>query len=306
MKTSNAKLWGLSQQYPPLPSAWNSLGFCLRRILNSPFLTRPNPVRRIAPLHDSPLNGSLPDSPRGLQPELQSTDYRPPSLQPCKPMAPSSTAVDRPAARPNRSLDELSNTITHGLGFLLSLGAIVFFWRATSSQPLGMRISCLVFATSMAIVYLFSTLSHAVQSPRLRSRMRAWDQGTIYLLIAGTYSPLIWIASPLGWTGIVMSLVWLAAGWGFYLKVIAKYRIEASSTVTYVLLGWLPAIVLFARTPTPSVLWMVAGGLSYTLGILFLIRSHRTWYTHSLWHLAVIGGSACHSVAVWHLLFNGF
>ncbi|MEZ6152891.1 MAG: hemolysin III family protein [Pirellulaceae bacterium] len=162
--------------------------------------------------------------------------------------------------------------------------------------------SCLVFATTMAIVYLCSTLSHALQSPRLRSRMRAWDQGTIYLLIAGTYTPFIWIASPIGWTSVVMSLVWLAAGWGFYLKVIAKYRIEASSTVTYVLLGWIPAIVLFARTPIPCVLWMVVGGLSYTLGILFLVRSHRTWYTHSLWHLAVIGGSACHSVAVWCLL----
>ncbi len=154
----------------------------------------------------------------------------------------------------------------------------------------------------MAIVYLCSSLSHAVQTPHLRSRMRAWDQGTIYLLIAGTYTPFIWLGSPLGWTAVVMSVVWLAACWGFYLKVVAKYRIEASSTVTYVLLGWVPAIVLFSRTPTVCILWMVAGGLSYTLGILFLIRSHRTWYTHSLWHLAVIGGSTCHSIAVWHLL----
>lgn len=154
----------------------------------------------------------------------------------------------------------------------------------------------------MAIVYLFSTLSHAVRSPRLRSRMRAWDQGTIYLLIAGTYSPFIWQGSPPGWTFVVMGAVWLAAAWGFYLKVVAKYRIEASSTVTYVLLGWIPAIVLFARTPTNCVLWMVAGGLSYTLGILFLIRSHHAWYTHSLWHLAVIGGSTCHFIAVWNLL----
>ena len=253
-------------------------------------------------MHDSPLNGSSPEPSRGPQPESPSADFRTAGLQPCKPTNPSSAAVARLAAGPTLSLDELSNTITHGLGFLLSLGAVVFFWQATSSQPLGLRISCLVFTTTMAMVYLCSTLSHALQSPRLRSRMRAWDQGTIYLLIAGTYTPFIWTASPVGWTGVVMSSVWLAAGWGFYLKVIAKYRIEASSTVTYVLLGWIPAIVLFARTPTSCVLWMVAGGLSYTLGILFLVRSHRNWYTHSLWHLAVIGGSTCHSIAVWNLL----
>lgn len=199
-------------------------------------------------------------------------------------------------------LAELANTITHGLGVLLSLAAGWFLWQHTADQALGLRICCLLFAATMTTVYIFSTLSHAVHAPRLRSRMRSWDQGTIYLLIAGTYSPFIWLASPPGWTGIVMSGVWLAAAWGFNLKVVAKYRIEASSTVTYVLLGWIPAVLLFARTPTVCVLWMLAGGVSYTFGILFLIRSHQAWYMHSLWHLAVIAGSACHFIAIWNLV----
>ena len=200
------------------------------------------------------------------------------------------------------SLAELSNAITHGLGFLLSLAAMLFFWSVTVDQPLGLRLSCLVFACSMATVYLFSTLSHAVHAPRWRSLMRAWDQGTIYLLIAGTYTPFIWRCSPPGWTTLLMLAVWGAAAWGFYLKVIARFKVEASSTITYLLLGWLPAIPLFARTPAVCVNWMVLGGLSYTLGIVFLIRSHHTWFTHSLWHFAVIVGSACHAFAIYQLL----
>lgn len=197
---------------------------------------------------------------------------------------------------------ELANTLTHGLGFILSLGAIAFFWYTTTGKSLGLRVNCLVFAISMAIVYLCSTLSHAVHNPQWRPRMRAWDQGTIYLLIAGTYSPFMWFGSPPGWTATIMTAVWMAAGWGFYLKVIAAYRINAVSTVTYVLLGWIPAMALFAGTPTICVVWMVAGGLSYTLGILFLIRSHRTWFTHSLWHVAVILGSLCHCIAIHELI----
>jgi hemolysin III len=99
-----------------------------------------------------------------------------------------------------------------------------------------------------------------------------------------------------------MSSVWLAAGLGFYSKVVARYRIEAISTLTYVLLGWLPALPLVTRTPTVCVTWMVLGGLSYTLGIVFLISSSRFWYAHALWHLAVMLGSLCHFIAINSLL----
>ncbi len=194
--------------------------------------------------------------------------------------------------------DERANALTHGLGFVMSLGAMVYFGFATKYQVLGLRVTCLVFAATLSIVYLCSTLSHAVLEPTWRHRMRAWDQGTIYLLIAGTYSPFVWQGSPSGWTVGIMCAVWLAAALGFYLKVVATYRIDTVSTVTYVLLGWLPAMLLFARTPTICITWMVLGGLSYTLGILFLIRSHHAWFTHALWHVAVLLGSLCHCIAI--------
>jgi hemolysin III len=198
--------------------------------------------------------------------------------------------------------DEIANAITHGIGFLLSLAALAFFWQVTSEHTTGLRIACIVFTLSMATVYLFSTLSHAIQEPRRRDRMRAWDQGTIYLLIAGTYTPFIWQASPTGWTSTILVTVWGAAGYGFFLKVLADYRINAVSTVTYLLLGWLPALVLFANTPTICSIWMLAGGVSYTLGILFLVRTDQVQYSHAAWHIMVILGSTCHCIAIYKLL----
>ena len=198
--------------------------------------------------------------------------------------------------------DEIANAITHGIGFLLSLVAILYFWVITDGQPTGLRIACFAFTLSMSTVYLFSTLSHAVQEPRRRDHMRAWDQGTIYLLIAGTYSPFIWHGSPPGWTIAVFLTVWGAAAYGFFLKVLAAYRVNAVSTVTYVLLGWLPALVLFAGTPIICSIWMVVGGLVYTSGILFLLRSDQVQYSHAVWHVMVILGSTCHCVAIYLLL----
>jgi hemolysin III len=195
--------------------------------------------------------------------------------------------------------DELANTITHGIGFLLSLVVGVYFWQLTqNSQMLGLRITCMIFSFTMATVYLFSTLSHWVQEPQRRVRMRAWDQGTIYLLIAGTYSPFIWQGSPKGTTWIILSMVWFAAALGFYSKVFSGYRLHGISTVTYVLLGWLPAIPLLARTPWVCFVWMTLGGVSYSLGILFLIRSERGQFIHAIWHIMVMLGSACHCLAI--------
>lgn len=198
--------------------------------------------------------------------------------------------------------DERANTVTHSLGFLLSIAAAFYLAGHESAGDVGMAAACTAFAVSMAAVYFFSTLSHAIHQPRLRHRMRAWDQGVIYSLIAGTYTPFIWACSPAGWRTPLLAAVWLAAAIGFYSKVLAAHRINAISTLTYVLLGWLPAIPLVPRTPTVCVLWMLAGGVAYTAGIFFLHLDNRYRYFHAMWHLMVIAGSACHFIAVDQLL----
>ena len=132
--------------------------------------------------------------------------------------------------------------------------------------------------------------------------MRAWDQGTIYLLIVGTYTPFIWQGSPTGYRTLLLVLVWTAGLAGFYSKVLAKHRINGISTVSYVLLGWLPAIPLFAHTPWICFGWMIGGGLCYSAGIFFLMRSHLFTYAHATWHIMVMLGSACHCYAIYLLL----
>jgi hemolysin III len=198
--------------------------------------------------------------------------------------------------------DERANTITHGVGFLLSLAACLYFAGLTSASELGLRVACWLFTISMAVVYLFSTLSHAVMQPSRREALRAWDQGTIYFLIAGTYSPFIWQGSPVGWRTVVFTGVWIAAIAGFVSKVALGHRINAISTATYILLGWIPAMILWKQTPLVCFQWMLFGGICYTGGIFFLKKSQQWRYSHAAWHIAVICGSACHSYAIWHLM----
>lgn len=198
--------------------------------------------------------------------------------------------------------DERANTATHGLGILLSMFAIYFFWQASREAEFGLRVACLLFTLSMMIVYIFSTLSHAVTSALQRSKLRSWDQGTIYLLIAGTYSPFIWEGTDGWFRGLLFGLVWGAAAVGFASKVISRYRINAVSTITYVLLGWLPAIPLVRTTPAVCFAWMIIGGCLYSGGIFFLIRSDRALYSHAAWHIMVMLGTASHAIAIAELL----
>lgn len=197
--------------------------------------------------------------------------------------------------------DERANILTHGCGFLLSIAAGAFLYQASGHTSLGLRISCLLFAVSLALVYLFSTLSHAVYEPRRRNRLRAWDQGTIYLLIVGTYTPFIWQGSQgsLRW-GLLIAC-WAAAAFGFFAKVHLTHRVNAVSTATYLALGWLPALALVSTTPRVCVQWMLIGGLCYSVGVLFLKLSRRVLFAHAAWHCMVIAGSACHVYAIWQL-----
>ncbi|XZE52444.1 PAQR family membrane homeostasis protein TrhA [Planctomycetaceae bacterium SH139] len=197
--------------------------------------------------------------------------------------------------------DERANAITHAIGFVASLLAGVALWFHPASPSFGQSVAASVFVVAMAGVYFCSTMSHVVYEPRRRHRWRAWDQGVIYTMIAGTYTPFIYSFSPEGWRVTILLLVWLAAAFGFSSKVLVRYRVSGISTVTYILLGWLPAIPLASRTPWECLAWMVAGGLAYTLGIIFLTRDKHVTYFHAMWHLMVMAGSAFHFIAVYRI-----
>jgi len=201
-----------------------------------------------------------------------------------------------------RADQEIANTVTHGAGFLLSVCGTVYVARMVSNVEIGLAASCLVYTTALMAVYAASTISHAVQRPRAKFLLRSWDQGIIYLLIAGTYTPFVWSGLGGNTRTIVLCLLWTAALTGFFSKVVRQHRVNDFSARGYIMLGWIPAVVLFSSVSRMCLLWMVAGGVSYTVGILFLTNDHRVRYFHAIWHLFVILASACHFYAIMALI----
>ncbi len=197
--------------------------------------------------------------------------------------------------------EELANTLTHGLGLLLSLvgvpGLIVMAARYGDAWHI---VSCSVYGTALILLYAASTIYHAVQSPRWKEILRVVDHACIYLLIAGTYTPFTLVLMRGGWGWTLFGLVWGFAVIGICFKLLWTGRFEVISTVTYVLMGWLALIAVYpivTEFPLGCILWILAGGSSYTIGVIFYALDEKP-YMHAIWHLFVLAGSACHYVAV--------
>lgn len=193
---------------------------------------------------------------------------------------------------------ERANTATHALGFTLSVLGTVYLAPQLRDVDQGTAIACAVYLISLLGVYGVSTLSHAIHQRKWRHRMRIWDQGSIYGLIAGTYTPFIWAFTPTPTREMLLSALWFAAILGFVSKVIVQIRVNSTTTYSYILLGWLPAMPLLRHVSGSCLLWMAAGGLTYSLGTLFLRLDDRHTYFHAVWHLLVILASAVHFGAI--------
>lgn len=161
-------------------------------------------------------------------------------------------------------------------------------------QAGGMTIACLVYIVATLGTYLFSTLSHIVRSQPLLNTMRAWDQAMIYAMIAGTYTPLTVKFADEPTRTLLLVAMWAGAGAGFVSKVTLRHRVNATGTVSYLLLGYLPAMVLASQVPAAIAGWMLAGGIVYTIGVVLLMNDAKMRYLHAGWHLMVILASAFH------------
>jgi hemolysin III len=204
--------------------------------------------------------------------------------------------------RPQSPGEEIANSISHGVGFLAALVALpVLIVGALRHGALDV-IGVVVFAGSAALLYLTSTLYHALAPNRAKRVLRILDHGAIYLLIAGTYTPFTLgvLRGPLGWT--LLALIWTLAVAGVILKAVGGIRYPRLSTAVYLAMGWLivaAARPLWALMPAWGLFWLVAGGLLYTAGVGFYAAS-RVRYSHFIWHLFVLGGTTCHFIAVLH------
>ncbi len=196
--------------------------------------------------------------------------------------------------------EELANSISHGAGLVASLAALPALVGAAADRGIASVVGASVFGAAMVLVYLTSTLYHAWPLSQVKRVFRTLDHSAIFLLIAGTYTPFTLGVLSGGWGWTLFGLVWSLALGGVVLQALGTARYRRLSTWLYLGMGWLIVIAiepLRRAMPGWGLFWLAAGGASYTLGVVFYV-ARRLRYAHFVWHLFVIGGTACHVVAV--------
>jgi len=204
--------------------------------------------------------------------------------------------------------EERASTLTHAFGAAAALIAGGILIALTARDGDGWQIaSAIVFALSMLMLYVASTLYHASHDPVAKARLKVFDHCAIYILIAGSYTPftLIGLRGTLGWS--LFAAIWALALAGVIFKLFYTGRFKVLSTLIYIAMGWL---IVLAIKPVMEALdgwtlgWLIAGGLCYTLGTFFYHRESIR-FSHAIWHLFCIAGTACHFVAVMSQVLSG-
>lgn len=202
--------------------------------------------------------------------------------------------------RPSRG-EETANSVSHGVGLVAALAAAPFLVvHAVRRGGTGAIVGASVFAATVVLLYLASTLYHALPRNRAKRVFQVIDHGAIFLLIAGTYTPFTLgvLRGAWGWT--LFGLVWGLAAVGIVLKAVGRLRHRTLSTLLYLGMGWLILIAihpLWLRVPLSGLLWLLLGGIAYTAGLAFF-AAKGVRYSHFVWHLFVLAGTACHFFAV--------
>jgi hemolysin III len=201
----------------------------------------------------------------------------------------------------NEVYEEIANSITHGIGLGLSVIGLVALIILACLQGSALRVvSCSVYGTTLVLLYTASTLYHSFRSPRLKHIFKIIDHCSIYLLIAGTYTPFTLVMMRGGWGWSLFGIVWMLAFLGIIFKIFFVNRFKIASTIVYVMMGWLVIIAIkpvLTIIPLGCFMWLLAGGLCYTVGVLFFAWD-RIPFNHAIWHVFVVAGSICHFVAV--------
>jgi len=198
--------------------------------------------------------------------------------------------------------EEIWHAITHGVGFLLGVAALVLLvvFASTDGSSAITIVSVAIYGATLVIMYGSSTLYHAARETDIKQLFQKFDHSAIYFLIAGTYTPimLVTVGGAEGWT--IFGIEWGIAFVGILLKFIYSGRFELFSLIAYLLMGWLIVVVFdtFKANMDPVGFWLiVAGGIAYTSGILFYVKD-KVRYFHTIWHLFVLAGSAFQFFAI--------
>ena len=197
--------------------------------------------------------------------------------------------------------EEIANSLTHGIGFLLSIAGLVILVVSAKSYGDPWRVvSCSIYGGSLIILYAASTLYHSFLSGRINYIFKIIDHSAIYLLIACSYTPFMLVSLRGAWGWSLFGIIWGLALAGIMFKMFFVNRFLVLSTASYLAMGWFALIAIYPivkKVPPGGIGWLVIGGILYSLGILFHFWG-KLPFRHAIWHLFVLGGSICHYFAV--------
>lgn len=203
--------------------------------------------------------------------------------------------------------EEIANSISHGLGAVLSIaGLSVLVSMAAMNGDAWRIVGVTVYGVTLVALYLSSTLYHSFPWPRVKRIFRYFDHAAICLLIAGTYTPFTLVNMRGFWGWTIFGLIWTMAIAGILVKVLGRGRLLPVSVTLYLAMGWLVLIALrpaIEAIDPAGIRWLLIGGLAYTVGVLFFVW-HKLPFNHAIWHLFVLAGSICHFFAVLFYAFS--
>ena len=196
---------------------------------------------------------------------------------------------------------EIANSVTHGLGAILGATALVLMVVKASLYGTARHIvGAAIFGTALVLLYTMSTLYHALRGPRVKKVFKILDHSAIYVLIAATYTPFCLSTLKGAWGWSLFGVIWGLTALGITCKAWLTGRFGALSTVIYLAMGWLVMVAarpLYLHLDRGGMLWLLGGGLFYSLGVVFYVWRNLRFH-HAVWHLFVLAGSLCHVVAV--------
>ena len=205
-------------------------------------------------------------------------------------------------ARSQSRGEEMANSLSHGVGLLAALvSAPILIYATVHQGSVSNIVGACVFSLTMAMLYLSSALYHALPHSPAKRIFAKIDHCAIYLFIAGSYTPFALGVLNGAWGWSLFGVIWGLAAFGLVLKVFDRLSHPLLSTGLYLAMGWLvliAAVPLLERVSVHGVMWLVAGGLAYTLGVVFFLTDSRVRFGHFIWHLFVMAGTACHYFAV--------
>ena len=197
--------------------------------------------------------------------------------------------------------EEIIHSITHGIGAGLSIaGLTLLIVKAVLYGDVNQIVSFSIYGATLVILYLASTLYHSFQYPRVKRIFKVIDHASIYLLIAGTYTPFLLVGLQGAWSWTLLVIIWGLALLGVSFKTLFVHRFQKLSLLAYILMGWLSVVMLkelAVNIPIGGLIWLAVGGVVYTVGVIFYVLQ-KIPYMHVVWHVFVLGGSICHYFAV--------